>query len=476
MFENKIRETSFTSSIADCMFRRINGNAYDGDVSFLATIRALLMNRVTSDDEVRFAIQEYSASSNEIHGVIDCLSCVSKTFSVLNLKTDITKEESEFTEALNSIVCPNGFHELEDVRIFFAEKMQCRAFINEELKSVIFVVLHLTIRKYHLMQCIIPKLMPWFFADNKISVKERELLLSLREKRSAQYEQTLVDISSTDAFTTKRTGAAVTAFKRKSLENKKRTSERSINQINHEIESLNNSLVQAFRNLSNENMRLSGIEIAMRSEIDSSDDELMQFLNSNHNIEVVECENSCMRIVVKGYLDIYDPESYRSISRNAGSWYWGPVNSSNREFNSQLARKRLLDAIFGMNPTYKIKTVGIYDINVDYEEVSAGPSRAYANYISSYYPNPHLYHNRCLGMHRGPINRCISRGDIVGAISQCISSAHSVNVTESASFRYVCTELFSSTNDPILEDMNGNALTPMQAYRQLTEATQNNAE
>jgi hypothetical protein len=176
-----------------------------------------------------------------------------------------------------------------------------------------------------------------------------------------------------------------------------------------------------------------------------------------------------MRILIKGYLDVFDPEAYKTLARNSGSWYWARTGTIMGPFMRYENRKLVMDAIFGDNPIFKIKTYAKYLLNLDHSEVGSGDHhRNEGENVSDRYPNPHLYYASCLGSYRSHINRALQRGDLVGAISQCITSAHSVNVTESATFGCLCRDLFTSTNS-ILEGPDGESYTVLQAYEYLTK-------
>lgn len=477
MFENTIDSTPFTGTLADCMFRHINGNNFDSDVSFLATLRALLMQRMSAEDTVDFhycALQSQTNEVSELNALVRRASNGGNNFIVVNYITDPFEDNDDAQKDLfTAIEAPEGYCELADVQVFFAEKMLCRAFINETTRSVIFMVFQLTPRKYHLIQCSIPKLMPWFFADNHISMQERDLLFSLRYKTSAEYEEALTKMSQTTTYKQKSSSAMIIAFKRKSLEKQKRTAEQMITQINQKIDRLNRDILLYFRNLNDENFKLNGILAALQSaETDTSDD-FAQFITNNACIDILNYTDDVIRFAVRGYLDVYDPEAYQSLANNRNSWYWDCA--SNETFVNRTSRKMLLDAIFGDNPTFKLKTVGVFSLNVTTAEVSAYRNESdYRPYMSTHHPNPHLYYNACLGAHRAPISRALVRGDIIGAMSQCISSAHSVNVTESASFRYTCRNLFND-DKAVLEGPDGQLYTPAMALQYLQEQEANNS-
>ena len=77
MFKQVIGSTPFTTVIADGFFDHVIGAAYRGDVSFIATLRALVAPRMPKDDYITF---ETTASNV----MIDSDDDVEITRSVLN--------------------------------------------------------------------------------------------------------------------------------------------------------------------------------------------------------------------------------------------------------------------------------------------------------------------------------------------------------------------------------------------------------
>lgn len=478
MFENRISNTKLTGSLADCMFRRINGCEYEGDSSFLATVRVLLMGRIPDGNEVNIQNDNIvmTEKTSEWLSARVANHQEPNTIYVIGLPYDVTScEEQTEIAKFDAITFPENFHEFTDVREFFASKMFCRTAVCEESKTTIIMIVNMNLKRYHLIQCIIPKLLPWYFDRGRVSANEKALLRSMREIRPAEYERLLNVLCDTEEFRQRHTVAAMASWKRRGLERQKQEVERSINNFNSRIESLNMDILTNIRHLNNENMKLNGILAALNGDIDTSD-ELTQFISRSKNVKMVVDNSDGLSFVIRGYLDIFDSESYRTLARNVNSWYWQSYRATG-VFSSREARKKIADAIFGPNPTFKLKTCGAFRIDPRTNEVSARSHYEYgADYLDCY-PNPHLDYNSCLGNHRAPINRALGRGDLVGAISQCISSVHSVNVTESASFRHVFEDIFSNTHS-ILEDMNGQAYTVQQAYEYLVQqeraAQQNN--
>jgi len=468
MFENTIRNTRLTGALADNMFRHINGSSYDGDVSFLSNLRALLMNRMPREESIDL---HHAVRSLRTEGVnVASVGRLSNALTVINCFSDIGCSKEEIELQFNSILVPDEYSENTDVRAFFAQKMMCRVFVCEELHSTIVLIADMDMKRYHLVQCIIPKLLPWYFDCKTLTANERALLHTLYGRAFQAYESALVRLTDNDDFRVMMMSATLNSMKRRSFENQKNAIESSVNDCTAAINTLNDRLSEKFKEKNRLLHRLIGIETAIAQEnYGDASKELNDFIKSAKCIECVDSgSDDSIAIVVKGYLDVYDPDDYKAASMNRNGWYW---NVSTRNFHDELkpyqARKKVLDSIFSSNPTFKIRTCGYYRLDMESCTVRSSSLYDYGARYNDCYVNPHLNYHACLGSYRSVINEALANGDIVAALSRCITSVHTVNVVEGASFSHLTTDLFEDYNRPFLVGPDGNSYTTLQAYRYL---------
>lgn len=470
MFETKILETKLAGTMADCMFRRINGCAYEGDVSFISTLRALLMHVDMGEHSLSF--ESASLPIDSFMSEEQCVSALSNHIQpdkivYLSIEVPATMDPEAAKSAFFAHAASDNIHEFMDVREFFASKMACRAMICEETRSTLIVVLASNIKKHHLAQCIMPKLLPWYFTPLHLSATERSLLAALTSRYSENYVRIMESIADSDWFRQRETAAAMSAFKRRNMERQQSTVEQSIRDHESRIDTLNADLIQELRMVADQNLKLNGIMLALASDT-VDDDGLTDFLAANPDVQIMSMDNDRLKILVNSYLDVYDPDAYASMARNPNSWYWSNTSAPSGPFVSRENRKKVLDAIFSDSPVFKIRSFGVYTMNCS-DGTTSGTGGRYGERIpDDRYANPHLHYASCLGSYRSTINRAVLRGDMVGAISQCIASAHSVNVTESATFRHLCRDIFIN-DQPILEGPNGMLCNALQAYQYLCE-------
>lgn len=477
MFENSIIFSDFFGSAADTMFRRISGCRYDDDVSFITTLRALLMNRLPEDKTLQFFTRNVSLSDTDPAVFSENLgSTAEDTLLLMNCFTDIldSDEESAANEAkFRSIPVPQNWRELEDVTAFFAQKMSCRVFLCEEKRISVVLVHDMNLKKMHLVQCVIPKLIPWYFEQSRLSVLERELLLSLKERYSHKYLQALSCIADSEEFKRLKIASMISNLKRRSLENKRQSTVCLIQTMRDKIASFEEQIAKLNEEINEENYKLNGIMVSI-NEGTFSDDSFVQFVSSNRDVEIISTEQRGFTIAIRGYLDIFDPEAYETLAANRASWYWDAAGSG--VFARREAKKLVLDSIFGSDPMFKIKTSGVFALDIEHRSVHAKRYFTLSDRYDDCFPNPHLYLHSCMGGYSTLVREALKRGDLVDALTHCISSTHSVNVTESASFRHVCETLFDQDREACLEGPDGKLYTAAEAYEYLTRQNESAQE
>lgn len=207
MFNKKIRETALTRDMANDFFK-INGDTFNNDRSFLATLRALLHKR-SHDAAIRLSILNASCygyndytftADGETDRVLSGLLRFPADMNTLAIRClDGAPEDNAAVFAL----CDNpdfgfvknfpDFHDAKDLSVFVQKrgKLNARFYINETAKVTLIVCDGMSIATYHLIQSLTPRLFPWFFSEIPLDEVETSLLDSLTYRTSAEYERIL---------------------------------------------------------------------------------------------------------------------------------------------------------------------------------------------------------------------------------------------------------------------------------------------
>ena len=207
MFKNNINSTVLTSDTADSFFPNIRGESYGSDITFLATLRALVSPRLPKDESIylHFGRSDYSAAKISETPVKQMVNDICRNMSDENGRVYVhsfynREEDSNVAniELLKTYFCEThkGWQFLEKITLFYQKSFRVICFINTEKKSVALFVDNLNMQKLHYLQAATLALFPWYFdPKNGISETEIALVQSFREKSSEKYLSCLAEIS-----------------------------------------------------------------------------------------------------------------------------------------------------------------------------------------------------------------------------------------------------------------------------------------
>lgn len=472
MFNKKIRETPLVTGVANAFFR-VQGNHFENDKSFLATLRALLHKR--SHDAVNLSIRCFESYmvSNVLDPVNVFVSVSSLPLGETSLSLSYLVGSPEENEALLKLyddqtegftaAFPN-YHEAKDLRAFVQNrgKLNARFYINEQDKKTIIVCDNLTLRNYHLLQSLTPRLFPWYFSEIPLDELEVSLLDALTFRNSTEYERILGLLADRIDFREHLIKTVIGDFDKIGRREEMERTKNELDRCRRELEALSNRYQTYLKSMDDLNIRLIGQEMAIASASDGS--ELIDYFVCNRGLAPVRVQNRRLEFTVKTFFECFDPEQYNIYIQKEGSFLYTGYEYL-REFNDIAVRRKMLDAIFSDEPILKVKVCANYIIDLR-GEASAYEYYTYSDDFIDYIPNPHIQHFRCLGNYGPYINKYIQDGDLVRAVEQCVASAKSLNLAESHTTRYFLNDVFTSTHR-IIRLPDGRDVTPVEALEYL---------
>ena len=472
MFNKMITRTPLTTHITDGFFSNIHGERYRDDVSFVSTLRALLHERIAGD-VVNFYYKRVSHDADTICGAsaADLFNAIFRRRKNPDFKGIYLVDASSDHLAIDAYAAkldneaygfvketPN-FRELVDLREFVKPHMNARFYIDEANRCTLVFVANLNMRSYHLLQAIIPRLLPWYFTEKKLTEFDTKLLSSLTKRYATDYEAIIASVMDGIDIREYAIKNIVGRFEVKArtqqLENAKNEASRIRSQIRENMETYR-SLIDL---LDRAEINIAGLKAITASGEGGS--ELIDFFLHNKSIFPIRAEGVMLEVIIKTYIDTFDPEMYATMAKNAHSHLYHGYTVGKSEFTNVSDRKLLLDAIFGEASTLKIKGCAYYQLDM---RGSAESQRGY-NFPDGYndrLPNPHLHHHNCLGNHRQFMNEALQKGDMVTALSQCMSSARSINIGESVTMERFLRDIFA-TDEKIIEMPDGSSMPPVEA-------------
>lgn len=435
MFKQSISTTPLTSDAANAVFRNIIGEPYGSDVTFLASLRALVAPRLPEGESVNlyFGRSDFTASAvseNSAKRMVEHI-CYNMHHSTGRLYIHNLCNRDEASNAACFELLKNKFTEvytgwrcLEKVTDFYHKSFKVLCFINPELKSTALFVESLNIQKVHYLQCSILAIMPWYF-DPKNGIEEVELNLikSLRERTSANYEACLAKIAEKYDFQSARIRQLLAGFETKYEKMECERVRREINDIDTKIANLNTNYANYNRQRNDACIRLLGLETKIASG-DSGESEIMDYFLCNRKLYLESVSNTEMYFAVKDYLSYYDEDAVKRYIRNKSSYVYSHCGTRTGDIRKEQMEK-LMNAIF-VDEVLKIKFCAAYSFNLN-GSVRAQNYHVFGTEFSEFMPNPHIDRFSCLGNNESKINNQLVKHDYIGAIEQCVASAKSLN-------------------------------------------------
>ena len=469
MFEEAISELDLASSAADALFPNINGFVYKTDVSLTATLRALFRNRIKPDQQITSVYEETYIKTEEhnrqfAEELLQKVNQSQNCFMICNMRYALNMKIDDFNH-----IALDGFEELAQIREFAKSVVNLHAFINKETKTCCVLVLNLNLIKFHLIQSMLYKLLPWYYdkENQPYTDQEKAILKSLIKTEKTDYIYAIRVIEDQLDFYKAKIAAAIRSFSVSALQKQKRAAQSNVRDLETIISDLEDRVSENYKRLREAQYTLVGIS---SKSVDDVNKTTVDYFLSNKNLKLVKTDGSVLRVLITGYLDSYDPEIMKRIIENDASYLYRSVRAEG-SFRNVSNRAKLLQAIFSEDAVLKIRTLGMFDLNLEQSRCRAPGGFEISAEYKDYLPNAHLYYYNCLGAYSTYINKRLSENDLIGAIGQCTASVHSTNLAETTTQVRLFEDLFKSDRKCI-ELPNGVFVTAEDALMWLNQQEQ----
>lgn len=433
MFRERIDQTPFTTEEADYYFRHITSDStYAGDKSFLATARAMLADRIPEGKSLTLYTRPMNLTGAELGDASDSSIATAFLGDWPSVENALVVMELTCADTVDRILgavrtwaeMSDGKWEcVERVEALFRKSFPLNCYICRETGTAILLTDRLSLRKWHSIQVVLFRCLPWFFPEDKpITEGEKELARALSKDSSAEYLSILRKEAAKYDFEKSRIKRLLTGFEttyeRRRIENCKAEIERKRRQIKDYNDTISNMLTE----LRKQNIALLGSIAAMEQRKDES--ELMDYFLADRNLVIESCEDGQLRFFVKGYLENYDPDEACACIDNDSSYVTSGRSDGKISVDDM---RRLMHAVF-TDGKIRIRVCAAYTFDIG-DSISVVPqsNKRYPAEFSTYLPNPHIQGYGCMGAYRKIINDLLLDGDYVGAVVQCEASCNSLN-------------------------------------------------
>lgn len=440
MFRQAINQTALTSDAANSYFEHIRGDSYNGDVTFLSTLRALIAPRMADGESLylRFDQSNYSENTIRENQPKRLITSLTHNFDInqrgIIYIHSVQSGRQEDNTACLDVVKSNfarvysGWHRLPRVSDLFRSQFYTLCFVNPELKSVAVFVDSLSQSKMHYLQCAILGFFPWYFSPEKgVTQDEMDLINTLRAKEPNDYSACIAKLAERYDFRTARLRQQLagfeTIYERQQCENVRYNITECDNKINRYNQSISEQL--AYRR--DYEIQLLGLEAKIAAGGEES--EIMEYFIHNKKLELDYVDNSEMVFIIKDYISYFDEDNAKRVIDNPNSFVYMPEGRACNNYIPADKIKELMYAIF-VDQTIRIRVCAAYKFALTGNVTALSNYRFGAEY-ASYMPNPHIQHYSCMGNYSRPINEALQRHDYISALEQTTASAKSLNFTDS---------------------------------------------
>lgn len=485
MFSKEITGLTLTSRVASNLFQNINGDNFREDVSFLATLRALLYSRVPKEESVtlQYHTSNYRTSQIGDASPRDCVRAFLKgTYALDGYSGNLTIHSFEGSDADNAACYDrldegmqqvlSGYKSVTDLSAWIENeaKFKAKIYICEEKRNTIIFTDKLTMKKWHLLESLVTRYFPWYFSSSPLTEEELNLVKTLSKRYAPNYENAIEEFAKRFDFR-----AEIIRSKLKGFESQ--FDRRKLNDVRSRIESIESQMRELESMFSNYYREMNECRIQETGLLDrinnASDDEseMMEYFLLNKSIHLIDVSGGRIEFVVATTMANFDPDAAESMIRNKRSFFY-IGNDNGNEFAGRMTVEqieRLLKEIF-LKETLKLRLCAAYRL-----DFNNGTYAGIANYsfprdvIMDHTPNQHIQAYHCLGQNEKTIRQSMRANDYVGAVAACVQSANSVNVTEGATCGKMMRRLFSTDIGAVIQLPDGSTKTPLDAVKWLEE-------
>lgn len=477
MFRKNITSTPFTTDAANSFFGGIiDGGTYPGgDVSFLATVRALIYPRMKEGDKlsVKFSRSSYGASTldgNPAERVLnamvgdragnDAYTDAIEIHSLSSGSADNNKAIMDRVVRAKFLEKYPGFQRVEKIHDFYAKSFDVECYVNADRRCTYVFVGGTDIRKLHYLQASTLVFFPWYFDPSAgVSKDEMELMYSLRETLSDKYEACLAKMAEKYDFRSASIRKILEGFEGKRLKMQKSSYTTRLAEIDESIKEFNNRIAALLSDRENACIYLLGLENKLSS--GSGENEMMDYFLANKSLHLISQRHDTLTFVVKDYVEYFDPDLATSTIENKRSFVYATSHGNGISADDM---QMLLHEIFvGENPRVRLKVCAAYEMSLS-GSVEALSHYEFGAEFSDCMPNPHINQYSCMGGYTGVINELAQKCDYIGIVEQCVASARNLNWGDSTVMRRFMEFLWGGCgSQKFLELSDGAVVGPVEA-------------
>lgn len=472
MFPQRIEVTDFTESFAEDIFKVKGDDVFDAVLK--TTLRAVLEPKLGDGESLTIVNLAYGMDKGDYEGVRDqegkkeALSIFTPE-SVFNGTANMrlymidlrgmAKILPQLVEDATEIYGEAGWKRVERVTQFYVRDFDVICYINEELKSVLFLVGRNDVLRMHYITCSMPCWFPWYLSKETITKQDVALLSSLRKPRSDKFFAALEPFKAAYDFYSMRL-KTVDNFENAWIQQELNDSTYRIERFTEEINDLYGRIANKIKQKEDACIRLNGLRATYG---DNDSHEILDYLIENpKRVRYVESNSEMLRFDIVTTLQYWDPDYADDICRNDRSIVYTQQHGASI---SKEEMKKLFNAVF-VSGEIKLKVCAQYVLKIRDYEVAGISGAHFSEYCSEYFPNTHIQQYHCLGAYAQPLTQAMEAHNYIGAIEQCMVSCASLNLTDTPVMEHFMSDFYRTTKKCLILP-DGREVAPKEAIAYL---------
>lgn len=459
MFRETIAETAMTTSIANtCFDSRIFGESYRGDVSLIAAARVWYDKRLKDGERIHITHTSMRVGDMEFQGLVRQAAKVQRgDLKVVDLST-YGHTDVDWKAAVKSALAENEDLFAMDALEKWFETGSVNALVYldrpydpkipksplDSSRAVVFVE-RLTVPRWHMIGGLMPRLLNDWFREQSRTQEETALANAFLAETKDPLLKAFADYAATCNFRELSIRNLLQDFETKFAKQKVSALERSSQDIARRLDELYQEIGHQLRQREDILAMLWGYQQQVSKEVEP---ETMNYFLASKNLYLQDATQDMLDFYVEAWFTNWDPEKAETLFREDGRCSLWLMDAEEKGVATEDAML-IYRALF-LDETIRVKLWSHFCLALRGEDPMSPRGDFCIPDIQNAIPNPHHHYNLCGGANRSYAAQCIARGDIVGAIEQCVSATAGINLMEHASYSHFVQDLFNSDNGKII--------------------------
>lgn len=483
MFKEEVLSTALTTQAADSALNNIPGIVYRSDVSFTATLRAILYGRMEDGKYFNSGLTSRGVSSSwSDYSVREiCESQIGYYFNesenamfIVDLRgtaDDVEKVLSKLSKNFEATYA--GYSEMKDISALITKsfKSGVRVFVNAEKKVTVIFIHGLNMQKWHCLQAMLIATMPWYAAVK--SVKDDPLLSNIlmalydpAHKEPGPYIEAVEKFAEQFDFEEQRLRNLLKDFDGKADLRKESSLQNSISSLYNSVDSYWRSAQECLDQIREQELVLSGVRERIAAKEYGT--ETLNYFLAHKNVDLVNLDDRSMEIIVRTYVTNVDRGGFKTTIKNRHSVIYNNIDS---RFAADDVEKLMTEVFVSKKPRVKLRNCAAFIIPVanvrgDYSGYGR-QGYMYPENCSNWLPNQHIQEYGCMPNYTMQITTCLKDGNMLAAIENCVAAAANLNYGDSTVMSKTIKKLFGRSKASYFELSDGRVVDAAEAIEWL---------